>query len=148
MFFADIMSHLQALDLSLQGKGKIVSDFAQAIFSFQKKIKLFQGDINTKSLRLFPLSKGLANSENDLCSEKIKVYVEKLEGVSTNSATWFSDLEILNPTLLFFNPFVFSVVKNGCMHCIQWFEHFPRRKAFQAVFYIGMEGRSLNSTPR
>ena len=36
-----------------------------------------------------------------LCSEKIKVYVESLKGVSTNFATSFLDLENLKPTLLF-----------------------------------------------
>ena len=41
MFFTDVMNHLQALNLSLQEKNKIVSDLAQKIFSFLNKIKLF-----------------------------------------------------------------------------------------------------------
>ena len=115
VFFTDVMNHLQALNLSLQGKGKIVSDLAQTIFSFQNKIKLFQRDINTKSLQHFPLLKGLVNSENDLSSEKVKVYVESLDGVSANFATRFSDLENLKPTFAFLvNPFVVDVVKDGC----------------------------------
>ena len=51
-------------------------DLAQTIFSFQNKIKLFKRDIYTKSLQHFPLLKGPVNSENDLCSERIKVYVD------------------------------------------------------------------------
>ena len=47
VFFTDVMSYLQALNLSLQGRNKIVSDFTQTIFSFQNKMKLFQRDINT-----------------------------------------------------------------------------------------------------
>ena len=85
-----------------------MSDFAKTIFSFQNKIKLLWIDINTSFLQHFPLPKGLVNSENDLCSEKIKVYVESLiiiiiiiiVGVSTNLSAWFSDLENLRPTLL------------------------------------------------
>ena len=77
---------------------KIGSDLAQTIFSFQNKIKLFHRDINTKSLQHFPLLKGLVNSENDLCSEKIKVCIESVEGVSANFVTRFSDLERLRPT--------------------------------------------------
>ena len=50
VFFTDVRDHLQALDLSLQGQNKIVSDLAQTIFSFMNKSKLFQRDINTKSL--------------------------------------------------------------------------------------------------
>ena len=63
----------------------------------------------------FPLPKERVSSENDLCSEKIKVYVKSLEGVSTDFATRFSDLENLKPTFAFLvNPFVFDVLKNGC----------------------------------
>ena len=43
--------------------------------------------INTKSLQHFHFLIGLVNSENDLCSEEIKVCVESLEGVSTNLTT-------------------------------------------------------------
>ena len=42
MSFTDVMNHLQALNLYLQGKDKIVSDLAQTIFSFLNKIKFFQ----------------------------------------------------------------------------------------------------------
>ena len=48
-----------------------------------------------------PIDTSLVNSENDLRSEIIKVYVESLEGVSTTFATRFSDLENLKPTYHF-----------------------------------------------
>ena len=51
-----------------------MSDLTQAIFCPQNKNKLLQSD--TKSLQHFPLLKGHVNSQNYLCSEKIKVYVE------------------------------------------------------------------------
>ena len=95
------MNRLQALTLSLQGNDKMVSELAQTIFSHQSKIKLFQRDINTKSSQHIALLKGLVNSENDLCSEKIKVYVESLEGDSTNLTTRFPDLENLKSTFAF-----------------------------------------------
>ena len=63
----------------------------------------------------YPLLKGLVNSESDLCSEKIKVYAVSLEGVSTNLATRFSDVENLKHTFAFLaNPFVVDVVKERC----------------------------------
>ena len=65
-FFTDVMNHLQALNLSLQRKNKIASNLTPTIFSFLNNIKLFQRDINTKSLQHFPLLKGLVSSENDL----------------------------------------------------------------------------------
>ena len=112
---SDVMNNLQALNTSLHGKDKIVSDFAQTILNCQKKITLFQRDINTKSLLRFPLLKSLVNSKNDSCSEKTKVYVESLEGASTNLVTRFSGLENLRPSLAFLvNPFVVDIVKDGC----------------------------------
>ena len=60
--FTDVMNHLQALSLSLQGQDMIVCDFAQTIVSFQNKLKLFQRDINTRSLQHSPMLKGLVNS--------------------------------------------------------------------------------------
>ena len=89
------MNHLQSLTLSLQWKDKMVSDLAQTIFSFQNKITLFQTYIDTESFQHFPLIKVLINSDNDLCSEKIKVCVVSLDAISTNFATGFSDLENL-----------------------------------------------------
>ena len=78
------MNHLEALNLSPQEMDKIVYDVAQTIFCFHNEIKLYPGDINTKSLQYSPLLKKLVNSENDLCSEKTKVYVESLEFVLSN----------------------------------------------------------------
>ena len=109
MCFTGVKNHLQALNTSTR-EGQ---DCVQTIYFFQNKIKLFQRDINTSSFQHFPLLNCLVNFENDLCSEKIKVYVESLEGVSTNLATMFSDLQSLRPTLVFLiNPFVVDVVKD------------------------------------
>ena len=57
LFLTDIMQHLQSLNLSLQGKEKIISDLAQTIFSFQKKITLFQRDLTLKTFNHFPQMK-------------------------------------------------------------------------------------------
>ena len=42
LFLTDVMQHLQSLNLSLQGKEKNLSDLAQTIFSFQKKLTFFR----------------------------------------------------------------------------------------------------------
>ena len=107
MFLIDVMNHLQALNLSLQWKDKIESDLAQTILSFQSIIKLLQRD---NSSQHFPLLKGLLNSENDLCSERVKVYVESLDGSSTYFSTWFSGIQNLEPSFAFLvNLFVVDV---------------------------------------
>ena len=90
-----------------------MSDLAQTIFIIHNEIKLSQSDIGSKSLQHLPLHKGFVNFEND--SEKMKVYVESLEGVSTKFATMSSDLENLKPTFPFLvYPFVVDVVKDEC----------------------------------
>ena len=115
MLFTFVMNHLQAPSLSLQGKDKIVSVLVQTIFSFLNKIKLFLRDINTKSLQHFPLLKGLVNSASDLFSENIKLFVESLDGVSTNFATRFSDLESPKTTFAFLvSAFVVDVMNDSC----------------------------------
>ena len=115
MFFTDVTYHLHALNLSLRDKDKIMCDLTPAILSFQNKIKLFQTDIDKTSPQHFPLLKGLVYSENDLCSEKTKVYVKSFDGASTNFATRITDLEDPNTTFSSLaNPFVDDVVKDGC----------------------------------
>ena len=54
MFLTDVMHHLQTLNLTLQGKDQLVSDLFQKIFSFQKKLRLFQRDLLSKRFDHFP----------------------------------------------------------------------------------------------
>ena len=51
LFLTGVMQHLQSLNL--KGKKKL-SDLAQTIFSFQKKINLFQRDLTLKTFNHFP----------------------------------------------------------------------------------------------
>ena len=53
MFLTDITKHPQILYLELQGAEKIIWHFAQTVFSFQNKIKVFQRDINVKNFPSF-----------------------------------------------------------------------------------------------
>ena len=71
--------------------------------------------METTSLQQLPLFRGLVNSDNGVCSRKINVHAQCMEGVSSNFATTFPDMENLIPTsALFLNPFVVDVVKDGC----------------------------------
>jgi hypothetical protein len=40
-FFTDVVQHLQSLNASLQGQGKLISDLGQTVFSFHNKVRLF-----------------------------------------------------------------------------------------------------------
>ena len=80
LFLTDEMQHLQSLNLSLQGKEKNLSDFAQTIFSFQKKINLFQRDLTLKTFNHFPQMKKMiiSNPSIQYDDNKIESYREKL----------------------------------------------------------------------
>ncbi|XP_065650943.1 protein FAM200B-like [Hydra vulgaris] len=81
MFLTDIMQHLQSLNLSLQGKEKIISNLAQTIFSFQKKIILFQKDLTLKAFNHFPQMKKMIIS-NPLIHDGCPIPSKMVEEVS------------------------------------------------------------------
>ena len=54
MFFTDIMEHLQAHNLILQGKGKFIVDVSQKLLSFEAKLRLFIRDLQSKTFSYFP----------------------------------------------------------------------------------------------
>ncbi|XP_065650307.1 general transcription factor II-I repeat domain-containing protein 2-like [Hydra vulgaris] len=64
LFLTDVMQHLPNLNLSLQGKEKNIYDLAQTIFSFQKKIALFQKDLTLKTFNHFPQMKKMIHNPN------------------------------------------------------------------------------------
>ena len=53
LFLTDLMQHLQSLILSPKEKEKYISDLAQTIFSFQKKLTFFRETLFLKSLIIF-----------------------------------------------------------------------------------------------
>lgn len=56
-FLGDMFSHINDLNLALQGKGKLICDMWEKIKAFQRKLKLFENDLNSKELIHFPLLK-------------------------------------------------------------------------------------------
>ena len=117
MFFTDVMKHLQNLNLALQGSEKLISDLAQTVLSFQKKIKVFQRDIMTKSFCHFPNFKMRMNAfpEEAISDHKIEEYKNKLQELLEDFQARFEDLEKLKPCFAFLiNPLDVDVVSDGC----------------------------------
>jgi hypothetical protein len=52
-FLTDVVQHLQSLNVSLQGQGKLISDLGQTVFSFYNKMRLFQKDLTSKTFTHF-----------------------------------------------------------------------------------------------
>lgn len=113
-FFTDIVQHLQTLNLSLQGKGKLVSDLAQNVFSFYNKLRLFQKDLETKTYAHFKCLKIISDSLPDE-DVKTEEYVCKISRLAEEINNRFSDLRTLKRSFLFLeNPFAIDVVGDGC----------------------------------
>lgn len=113
-FFTDVVQHLQSLNISLQGHGKLISDLGQTVFSFHNKVRFFQRDLQSKTFAHFPSLKKIWENlpEVELETED---YVCKLTGLAGEINDRFSDLRALKPSFAFLdNPFLADVMDNGC----------------------------------
>ncbi|XP_047138990.1 general transcription factor II-I repeat domain-containing protein 2A-like [Hydra vulgaris] len=116
LFLTDIMQHLKSLNLFLQGKEKNISDLAQTIFSFQKKIILFQKDFSLKKFNHYPQMKMItSNPSIQYDDDKIESYLDKLKDLQKDFQKRFKDLHELKSSLGFIvNPFLINIISNGC----------------------------------
>ncbi|XP_047137577.1 general transcription factor II-I repeat domain-containing protein 2A-like [Hydra vulgaris] len=117
LFLTDIMQHLKSLNLFLQGKEKNISDLAQTIFSFQKKIILFQKDFSSKKFNHFSQMKKMITSNPSIQydDDKIESYLDKLKDLQKDFQKRFKDLHELKSSLGFIvNPFLINIISNGC----------------------------------
>nr|XP_047127814.1 general transcription factor II-I repeat domain-containing protein 2-like [Hydra vulgaris] len=99
------------------GKEKNISDLAQTIFSFQKKIILFQKDLSLKKFNHFPQMKKMITSNPSIQydDDKIESYLDKLKGLQKDFQKRFKDLHELKSSLGFIvNPFLINIISNGC----------------------------------
>jgi hypothetical protein len=113
-FFTDVVQHIQSLNASLQGQGKLISDLGQTVFSFHNRVRLFQKDLTSKTFTHFTcLSKILQTLPGvEMVTED---YVCKLRGLAEEINYRFSDLRELKPSFAFLeNPFLVDIMKNGC----------------------------------
>ncbi|CAK8697998.1 unnamed protein product [Clavelina lepadiformis] len=101
-FLTDMMSHLNDLNVKLQGEKHTIFDLITAIRAFQKKLEIFKHDIQSQLvhfLRLLEQSKG----KNDSGTR----YVQFVEKLITNFAVRFDYFSLGKQLLLFIeNPFL------------------------------------------
>ncbi|XP_065675707.1 general transcription factor II-I repeat domain-containing protein 2A-like [Hydra vulgaris] len=118
LFVTDVMQNLQNLNLSPQGKEKDISDFAQTIFSSQKKIALFQKDLTLKTFNHFPQIKKMIHNPSPTIQyddHKIESYREKLRNLFEDFQNRFKVLYALKSSIAFLiNPFLIDIISDGC----------------------------------
>lgn len=102
-FLVDITSHLNDLNLKLQGKNNSVCDLVAAVQSFQRKLDIFKEDLKEDCTH-FPSLKKI--SERDASS-----YVEFIQKLIGNFRERFVNFSLGDQLLLFIqNPFLIKNV--------------------------------------
>ena len=116
MFLTNIMKHLQTLNFALHGTEKIMSDLAQTVFSFQTTIKIFQRDINLKTVCYFFNLKTTVDEISKVMTEhKVKEYKDNLQRLWEKFQSKFGDFQELKPYFTFLvNSFDIDVINDGC----------------------------------
>ena len=100
----EITSHINHLNLKLQGKENLISDLYRIVNGFRRKLVLFESQLKVRNLLHFPCLKQFcaadAKEVNFEFSEKI------ISDSKQNFSERFSDLDkIEDDVLLFQNPF-------------------------------------------
>ena len=103
-FLVDITSHINDLNLKLQGKENHICDLYRIINRFRRKLVLFESQLEVRNLSHFPcLKQFCAASAEEVNLEFSKKIISDLK---QNFSERFSDLDkIEDDVLLFQNPF-------------------------------------------
>ncbi|XP_076388965.1 general transcription factor II-I repeat domain-containing protein 2A-like [Megachile rotundata] len=109
-FLCDMFSHINDLNLALQGKGKLICDIWEKIKAFQRKLKLFENDLNSRELIHFPLLK--AHFESNEKIPQFKEYERFLKDMQTEFASRFTDFGQIDDLLKAMQS-PFSLETNG-----------------------------------
>ena len=99
-FLTDMMSHFNDLNVKLQGEKRTIFDLITAIRAFQKKLEIFEHDIQSNLIHFLSLLKqGKGKKDNR--------YVQFIDKLINNFTVRFSDFSLGKYLLLFIkNPFL------------------------------------------
>ncbi|XP_025089089.1 general transcription factor II-I repeat domain-containing protein 2-like [Pomacea canaliculata] len=108
-FLCDITTHLNALNLQLQGRGHLITHLHDAVKAFQVKLVLWETQRNQCNLFHFPCCKTVM----DEVSAKVfpnAHFADKLNSLRAKFKRRFSNFEVKkNNFQLFHNPFAIDV---------------------------------------
>ena len=106
-FLVDITSHLNDLNLKLQGKIKLFPSLVDCIKAFKMKLKLFIFQLKNQDLSHFPHLK----EQRDISNNKgnMTKYVEKIKVIQDLFENRFQDFaKDEHSTIAFTNPFLLN----------------------------------------
>ncbi|CAI5691491.1 unnamed protein product [Oreochromis niloticus] len=110
-FMCDITSHLDALNLQLQGRGRIITDMYAAVRAFKTKLCLWQNQMLQGNLGHFPCCQAM-NMQISTAVFPCAQFAEKLCVLSTEFTWRFADFDAQKCRFeLLSNPFAVDVAK-------------------------------------
>lgn len=99
-FLVDLTSHLNNLNLQLQGRNQFIHDMWRYILAFETKLKLWECQLEKSNLFHFP------TLEKTDCNESITIFVAEIQNLRTEFSSRFADIRLAtNDLKLFGNPF-------------------------------------------
>lgn len=106
-FLVDMLCHLDRLNLTLQGKLKMLPDLVQSVFAFVNKLKLFKTHIQKGDLTHFPtLLKDSGQVTSAALNKQRDRYATLVENLQETFVARFCDLQLRRPQITFLvDPF-------------------------------------------
>ena len=99
-FLVDMLCHLDRLNLTLQGKFKMLPDLVQSVFAFVNKLMLFKAHIKKGDLTHFPtLLKASGQVTSVALNKKRARYATLVENLHESFVTRFRDLQLKRPQI-------------------------------------------------
>lgn len=100
-FLVDITTHLNILNLQLQGKNNVITNMYDSIHSFTMKLRLWETQLSLNNLVHFPTLKQLSTDSNDS-----KKYISNILLLKNEFMNRFTDFQkYKDDFLLFSEPF-------------------------------------------
>jgi len=110
-FLNDVLSYFNELNKHLQGKNKVLCDMWEIIKAFQRKLQLFENDLNSKELLHFASLKAhIENNPNENIG--MDIFVEFLQKVQIEFSSPFSEFSQISDLLIALKT-PFSMEPNG-----------------------------------
>ncbi|XP_072900801.1 general transcription factor II-I repeat domain-containing protein 2-like [Hemitrygon akajei] len=108
-FLCDITSHLNALNLQLQGRGRVITDMHAAVRAFKTKLRLWETQMQQENLSHFPCCQTMKEQVSTAVFPRAK-FAEKLSILGADFTRRFADCETQKSRFeLLSNPFAADV---------------------------------------
>jgi hypothetical protein len=108
-FLSDITTHLNDLNLQLQGRDHLITDMHDAVKAFQVKLRLWETQMHHSNLSHFSCCQAMLNQVNAMVFPNAH-FAEKLSLLRAEFARRFSDFEAQKSNFeLFRNPFAIDM---------------------------------------